>query len=773
MLICWLDQVTKQDLALVGGKGANLGEMFRAGFPVPRAFAVTAEAYRRQAAVGLDAPVLPEVAAAVREAYRQLGGRVAVRSSATAEDLPEASFAGQQESFLGVHGEAAVLQAVRDCWASLWAPRAVHYREQQGFDHQAVALSVVVQEMVEAEAAGVMFTVNPVTGAAGELTITASWGLGEAVVSGMVTPDTYTVAKHGLRVVGREIARKTVMVVQTGQGSSVVDVPDVRQGAPALSDELVLALAREGLKIERHYGGPQDIEWAVAGGKVYILQSRPVTTLRQTAPLPQGGWVDLSRMPRFARRRFWPTFQDHFPDPLRPFDLYTSLAPALAGVRRVAAELGLTMPAEIAVPHESGLVRFRVPVPDLPGVLLKLPRAWWRVRRWTGFDPLREWLEVDQPALRAALGAVSGEPLQQVAQLSAIIEDLAYRRFRKYMAPAVTAQTRLNKLLRQAGALAQKQKLLQGLDYRTAVINRDLLALARIAPSALPERSYGARYLAVKGTPFGEAVDRFLAAHGCRSASGMEPMPSYPAWQDEPEHVLSLVAALMADPSALRDDEAEKAAEYRQVRDALARRLAGTDFDWAVDTTRGFWVAREATLYFFEECVARIRALALTLGARLDQPGDIFFLAPGEVERTDARRVARERRLVWNRMQSSLGAVDGRQTGGDVLKGAGASQGVAKGRVRVIRGPHEFHKLQPGDVLVCPSTNPSWTPLFAIAAAVVADAGGVLSHAAIVAREYGIPAVMAVVGATQALSDGEPVEVDGAAGTVRRLEDRP
>lgn len=810
--ILWLDQVGKDDIPLVGGKGANLGEMFRAGFPVPRAFAISARAYQRQVAgtaIGdgltrllaekdrdyerlsaavkalfLEALILPEIREEIRTAYRLLGKgvRVAVRSSATAEDLPEASFAGQQETFLGVHGEEELLQAVRECWASLWGPRAIHYRERHRFPHLAVALSVVVQEMVPADVAGVMFTVNPITGEAGEMVITASYGLGEAVVSGLVTPDTYTVKKDGTAITRREIVRKEVMVVQRDQGSAVVPVPAGQQDLPCLTDEKVREIARAGAKVEAHYGSPQDVEWAVADGRVYILQSRPITTLNKTAgaaKLPGleeevYGWVSLKRVPRWARLRFIPLFVDHFPEPLRPFDIYTSLGPALAGVRRVVGEVGISLPEDVALPHRSGLVLFNLPIPPIPRTLLRVPLAWLRLKPWARYDPLREWKEIDEPYLRPLLRAAgTPEPekssprewLGRIRDLTEVIEELMYRRFRKYMVAGVLAQRRLGTLLRKIDpehAEGLETSLVQGLGYKTALINRDLKALARAAAAdpAVKEILAGGKFgeldTALKAdlrcAQFLSRFDQFLEENGCRCALGMEPQPSYPAWRDEPEGVLSIIGAMANNPAGIADDEGEKEREYLQTRAEIKRRLGDEnlvrEFEWALDTTRGFWIAREGTLYLYEECVALSRDYAEELAS--------FLVAEGKLgQARELAKLAAERHLVWNRMKSGWSQL--------------GKEGPTGAAVRVIHGPQEFHKLKPGDILVCPGTNPAWTPLFTIAAAVVTDSGGVLSHAAIVAREYGIPAVMGCGQAARVLSDDDRVEVDGTAGRVRRL----
>ncbi len=333
--IKWFEELSKKDVPLVGGKGANLGELTRAGIPVPPGFCVTAEAYKyfvenvrvedgrtlqewimdiisktnvddskqlqentakiREKIISLPMP--EEIASEIEDAYKKLSQRfgkeavyVAVRSSATAEDLPEASFAGQQETYLDVYGVEDVIDKVKKCWASLWTARATFYRAKQGFDHSKVYLSAVVQKMVNSEKSGVMFTANPVTNDRNEIMINASWGLGEAVVSGAVTPDEYIVEKGTWRIKEKFIAKKEVMVVrnpETGKGTVLVKVADYLGPEyvekQVLTDDQIIEVAKMGARIEEHYGWPQDIEWAYDkdDGKLYIVQSRPITTLKE------------------------------------------------------------------------------------------------------------------------------------------------------------------------------------------------------------------------------------------------------------------------------------------------------------------------------------------------------------------------------------------------------------------------------------------------------------------------------------------------------------
>lgn len=310
-LIVSLSGLALSDVPRAGGKAAGLGELIRAGLPIPPGFCITTTAYRRFIAhAGLaerieallvEAPkaepdalekvaqeirslfvaaAMPmEVSQAIERAYRQIGApAVAVRSSGTAEDRPEASFAGQHETFLNVNGPAEVLRHVRLCWASLWTARAIHYRYRLGIDPQRAAMAVVVQTVIPAEVSGVMFTINPSTGDQTEGVINASFGLGEPIVSGLVTPDTYIVDKATLFTKQVILGAKEMMVVPVeGGGTASVVYPEGRRRERALDEPMVREIAALGLRAEAHFGRPQDIEWAYAGGKCMLLQSRPVT----------------------------------------------------------------------------------------------------------------------------------------------------------------------------------------------------------------------------------------------------------------------------------------------------------------------------------------------------------------------------------------------------------------------------------------------------------------------------------------------------------------
>jgi pyruvate, water dikinase len=312
--ILWLEEIRKEDIISVGGKGASLGEMASIGLPVPKAFVVTAQAFRRflvetgieskifasyqnldvennealeAAADGAKAMVLKaKMPASIRDdikkAYRKMSDKdliVAVRSSATAEDLPDASFAGQQDTFLNIKGDAALLESVQKCWASLYGARAIYYRAKQGFDDHTVNIAVVIQQLVHSEKAGVMFTSHPITGESRSI-IEGSWGLGEAVVSGTVSPDNYVFDQKSEKVVDIFIANKKVEIISAGDhGTKIVEVIGARQDERVLSEAEIAKLAMYGKIAEDHYGIPQDVEWGIVGATIYILQSRPITTI--------------------------------------------------------------------------------------------------------------------------------------------------------------------------------------------------------------------------------------------------------------------------------------------------------------------------------------------------------------------------------------------------------------------------------------------------------------------------------------------------------------
>lgn len=792
-----LDHLRRTDLSIAGGKGANLGELIAAGFDVPDGFVVTTDAYRAavaslehvDAASVSAADVPDDVAAAIRAAYRDLGcGPVAVRSSATAEDLPGAAFAGQQDTFLGIVGEDELLDAVRRCWASLWTDRAVAYRERLRIPRESVAIAVVVQRMVPAAYAGVLFTADPVTGARDRVLIDASPGLGEAVVSGLVTPDHVVVdAEDGIveRTAGR---RETVIHAVDGGGTRT----DAGSDAPTLDDATILDLADTGRRIADHFGSPQDIEWAVTDDGIAILQARPMTAL---PPAP----IALSRAQRFIG----PVLLELLPRRPYPLELTAwslMIGRHVQGMVDGIAGMGLEF-ADIA-PVRDGVVQAFVPYQPRP--TRRTPKRLLRTFGRLGRDP-RAW--ADDPryaryrAETAALDAlemrdVSWRDLVEVPQRASDAADLVTTLRVLYLPPAAAAMLRLRVVLAVLGRLDLFADLLLG--HRTAT-QRANTGLGDIAAAIRADAGLSARAAGLDGESLwalvqAEApgirsrVDAFLAEFGHRETVSIL-LAKDPTWSAAPGTVMSLVAVLLGEAPDPRPDGfgAALAAvlEHPVVRglrgQAALRRL--------VDRASSGVLVREDTHFEVTRTMPPVRRALIEAGRRLADAGalddleDVWFLTYAELRglsgpddgRVDVRAAAERRRAAYAELAASpliapSTLYPDRRVGDALVAGTPGGGGRVEGPVRVIRDASEFSLLQPGEVLVCPATNPSWTPLFARAAAVVVDNGGIASHAAIVAREYGIPAVMGTGDGTRVLQSDDLVRVDGDVGTVTAVE---
>ncbi|HUX42776.1 MAG TPA: PEP/pyruvate-binding domain-containing protein [Rectinemataceae bacterium] len=845
-LVAPISSFGRESLALAGGKGANLGELTRNGFSVPSGFVVTTAAYEsglmreglgdkvERLGAGFDpedAAGAARVAASIREAitqaplpgalreeilaaYRGLGaGAVAVRSSSTAEDLPDSAFAGQQETFLNVIGEDPLLEAVKECWASLWSERAMTYRAPRRNGRLSASIAVVVQEMVRARSAGVMFTANPLTGEREEILIDAAPGLGVAVVEGLVTPDRFILDKATTRIAKVKLGKREALVrARSGGGTEELRPEGAWPPRPAIRLALPRRAARElaaiGKSIEAHFSCPQDIEWAWFEGldgvwAFAILQARPMTALPSAIKVNA---VMAKIMPMLAE--MWPS---------RPFPLdMTTFAGALESAvgSLLRSFLGAAAPdPDKALVEEDGVV-LRLEAPEFrprPSLLFSLVRALWRTRK---FDPehwasdprvagiAEEVRALEERDMRKAAWSeniiVMRKALDLVGRAMAIRED--------YVLPAARALLRLRLLLGLAASGSRFADLIGGVETKTTETNRALEALAasirederlrRIFSEGAAPHIRRALAEEASGRPFLEAFDAFILAYGHRETdfslvSG--------TWRDEPDRVFVLLTALVAAPPSAAGSYArwEEARDRLLSRSILGLPLFRPAFLKALRRGRAFFTLREDTHFHATLALPLLRALALEGGRRLaeagaiEAPWDILHLKLGELEALDetwppaeaeaeglraliARRKAKRESLASTPMVDPryLAAPQPRGKGKRLLlRGSAGSPGGAVGRARIIRDAGEFGKLLPGEILVAPLTNPSWTPLFRHALAIVVDSGGPASHAAIVAREYGVPAVMGVGAGTSILKDGQRIRVDGSAGTVSMADD--
>ncbi|MFN2115648.1 MAG: PEP/pyruvate-binding domain-containing protein [Anaerolineae bacterium] len=868
--ILWFDDKHATELGSVGGKGANLSRLVHAGFRVPRGFSVAASAYRDAVATSdtaaeisnlvsaaatadeVDAAsaearalitaleVPEEIARSIAEAYAELGDDVpvAIRSSATAEDLPEASFAGQQDTYLNVRGVEQVLENVRRCWASLWSARAVRYRIEHGFAHDDVLLAVVVQEMIESEVAGVMFTANPVNGRYDETVVNASFGLGEAVVSGLVTPDTFVVQPDEGVVRSRDIATKEVEIVYAPEGTvHERPVATERANAPSLSEEQVLELARLGTRVTEYYGSPQDTEWGLRDGVFYLLQSRPITTLGRPPEIdPRDEWT----------RAMFSEILPDAPSPafcsvLRPvFSEMFEFTFGRLGQRRPA---GLS-PIEVFYHQPYLNVRYiraalsRLPESTREGLVDNIANPFGdHESRARGRPSLSE-VELVVNMLRAAQ-SLPGEVADAVAGYYADLADIEshdtyamtlteiaddIKRLALDVLPPLVAWDFLlivalgfvhrlvESMVDRSGlpdAELLRGQLMSGVTGNlTMQTNKRLWQLAQSARSAPavaaallegPEVTVLERVRAEEGgQEFLDQLGEFLSQYGHREVV-MD--IAYPTWGEDPAPVLGFVRSYLATDQAPDPAELEQAlaATRSEAASAVASALGATLggrlihqqlFRWALRRSELLGRDRDTMHFHWTAAFPVLRRLLHGLADRaieaghLERRSDVYLLTIDDMvaysaEPRPLQDLVDQRRESWERDKSRqwpIAIVEGRAVyedvsprhdlGRETLLGLAGSPGVATGPVCVVRGPDEFGKLSRGDILVAPLTNPVWTPLFAVAGGVVTDSGGILSHGAIVAREYGIPAVLGARGATTALKDGQIVTVDGSNGTV-------
>ncbi|GAA3466220.1 PEP/pyruvate-binding domain-containing protein [Nonomuraea roseola] len=820
-----LQELDRHSLAVAGGKAANLAEALRAGFPVPDAFVVTTDAYDLVTAdPGLSAPLaalaaphhqdddlsakvraafetveMPDdLTRAILEAYAALGaGPVAVRSSATAEDLPEAAFAGQQDTYLNVVGEQELLRAVRGCWASLWSARAIAYRARRAAVHGAVhgaggveasrvRIAVVVQVMAQAEVAGVMFTAHPVTGAREQIVIEASAGLGEAVVSGLVTPDHYVLDARG-HILQQRPGRREIVISPAPDGGLLRHTPDAAQPPRTLPAQALRRLAALGRALQAHFGRPQDIEWAYAAGAVTLLQARPMTAL----PPPP---LRLGRL----QRRLGSILLEYLPVRPYPIDMSTWLPYGPAGLMgEVMRHFGIRKAFEGFLPEVDGVVERLVPPSPRPSpAVLATPHKLVRLAR--RHDPAR-WTE--DPRLAAFMAETARLQALDVAAMTWQELVRLPRRALRSLAPIAALRidylprtglslARLALVLRLLGKNALLGELITGARTRTADANAALEALAAtVRRDPRLTAAVEAGELTFEGhDPFHGELAAFLHEYGHRET--ISPiLLTPPTWGEAPEVVLGTIKVLAGRPAAPAD-RCEQAMG-RLLAHPLLRadpRAARRVRRWVEQARHGI-AFREDSHFFFTKPLPVLRRAVLEMGGRLrdagvlDAPEEVFHLRMEELEAAGdpaamgqgdrrrlrelvARRAQRRAELEGVPLIDARAVFPARDDGDALLTGTPAGGGRAAGPVRVINQPAEFGTLADGEVLVCPYTNPSWTPLFQRAAAVVVDTGGPASHAAIVAREYGIPAVMGTAVGTGVLRTGQPVTVDGSTGRV-------
>jgi rifampicin phosphotransferase len=867
-----LGEIAPEDRASVGAKAANLSSLASSGFKVPEGFVIPIQTYNKfleklvlepqieliLEGVDFDDEVSLEVCAKEvrelvlkadvepwvrREFADELGAMGAnslwaVRSSAVAEDLAEASFAGQQDTYLNVPRDDVPL-FVKRCWASFYNDRAIAYRHNAGIPQTGGGIAVIVQRMVDARSAGILFTRDPIDRDDKHMIIESSWGLGESIASGIVIPDRYHIERRTGRIVKRDISRKAKAVYLNSKGQGPVDVEVARQTEPSVTDDEAREIASIGKRLEEHFKNPQDAEWAIENGVIYLLQSRPITTLgKKGDTLWTRGYGD-----------------EYWSDVTSPL-FYSWLGYYLTEIvnHEGARIMGYWDLAELELLRlHKGHVYFNTEV--LEGIFCYNPR-FSRTKELLNYFP-----EKDQERIANARARMGKRALAELR--IAIIDpdgmmsrtDKAYRKwaegfmgyckkFDSYDLPNYTTESleavfweletafikhyrliRYGMVTHSIGTnLILKRLLTDWLDDRSGELYSKLIsglpdnktiktniALAKLAAKAKEDRVVMEYVEKLPSAEFAEVMrqdprfadfrrsfDSFIAEYGCRSHTREL---FFPRWADDPGLVVDIVKSLsQAEDLDLERMEREKIAERQATEKSVLERVRAMKGGWvrkkAVKLVMGYAQTylqfRENQRFYLDHILLRTRRLFNEYGRRFQGKGyfprqdDIYFLSQQEIfqiakegvrdqDELLAKVVSRRRefdrwrnRLPPKFLRGSVEFDDAVYKLGNVVKipGTSASPGVVRGSLRIVDSIEHLSEVREDEILVTSNTDPGWTAVFSKIGGLVTETGGILSHGAVVSREYGIPAVTAVKGATKILKTGQKVTLDGNEGII-------
>ncbi|HEY3366700.1 MAG TPA: rifamycin-inactivating phosphotransferase [Symbiobacteriaceae bacterium] len=854
-------EIDQTQVSVVGGKGAHLGELSRIeGIRVPAGFCVTTDAFQRIMAEApsiddrldrlsrlktddreairalsaeirrtLEAIAIPDdLAAAITRSLARLGEQAAyaIRSSATAEDLPTASFAGQQDTYLNVVGPAAILQHVSRCWASLFTERAVTYRLRNGFDHRKVHMAVVVQQMAFPQAAGILFTADPVTGNRKVASVEASFGLGEALVSGLVNADVYKV-RDG-EVVAKAVATKRLALHASPTGGTQEQaIEPERQEQPALTDAQLVRLVQLGRRIEAHFGRPQDIEWCLADDDFQIVQSRPITTL---FPIPAAGdrenhvYISVGHAQMMT-------------DPMKPLGLSFWQMTAARPMAEAGGRLFVDVTQALASPaSRPGLLAMVGRSDPLIGDALQtildrgdfIPSLPHEGPAWTPpgggaapietdpaiVDELIERTQASIAALKREIHSKSGTALLDfiLADIQELRRILFDPQSNRVFMTAIEATWWLNEQLQAwLGEKNAADTLTQSVPNN--VTSEMGLALLDVADVIRPHPEVVAFLQHARDEGFLDELARLAGGREARDAIrtwldnyGMRCVGEIditrPRWSERPT---TLVPALLGnvknfEPGAgkRRFEQGQQQARMKE-QEVLDRLRALPDGERKaeeakrmIDRVRTFIGYREYPKYHWVSRYFVYKQALLEVAERLVQAHvlrekeDIFYLSFQELQdvvrtnqvddqlirqRKDAFRsyqALTPPRVLTSEGECVAGAYRRENLPAGALVGLAVSAGTIEGRARVILDLAEAD-LEAGDILVTAYTDPSWTPLFVAIKGLVTEVGGLMTHGAVIAREYGLPAVVGVEHATRLIRDGQRIRVHGTDGYVEIL----
>jgi len=807
----------------VGGKGSSLAKMYQAGLPVPDGFIIQPDAFEDD---DIPSEVWEQITANLQNLRKTRGEQAfAVRSSALSEDSAEASFAGEFETVLNVFSDEEIHEAILKVYNSGQNERVIAYSMARGIDSEQ-DIAVIVQKLVDAESSGVLFTANPVTGARDQAIITATWGLGEALVGGMVTPDTLTVNKKDGRIISKEISEKKVMTVRLKRGTREKPVPDDMKNAPVLSEERVRELNQFGIQIEEFFQMPMDIEWTLHEGKFSIVQARPITSLPEPEPPVPTEWKLPSR--GIAMRN---NIVELMADPLTP--LFGSLGRESINksidkqMTEFFGKSGIMSSEPIVSVNNYAYYNASIGLFQIAEILLKAP--WIMNRMMKG--AIERWTDIGLPNYRSIVEQWNKENWKQFS--SAVIldasKDIMESAITAYMAlisgviPAAWMTEALftftyNRLIKRRGD-PDASTFLMGFDNIPMRAEKSLYELAEWTREHVMLTDY------LMNTRTQEIIHRlndpqpssgpdtdewnewknrfrkYLKKYG-HAIYNLDFSNDTPA--DNPAPLLESFKLFLSGQGInpfTRQQNAEK--RRNQAMEEVSRRHKGVRwklYNWTITRAQRFAPLREDGLADVGLGYPLLRQMLLELGQRLTtyevikKPEDIFWLKQDELENavenidqgkileplsgnipkrkaqiraakraTPPSMLPQVKILGYDLTQIKTGK---KKHSGNVLKGVATSAGRVTGVARVMESPEDFHKMRKGDILVASITTPAWTPLFVLASAIVTDVGGPLSHGSIVAREYGLPAVLGCGDATKRITSGQMITVDGTEGKV-------
>ncbi|WP_034756820.1 phosphoenolpyruvate synthase [Rossellomorea vietnamensis] len=859
-LVLSFHEMEQSELSLVGGKGLNLGLLSKIqGIQVPDGFSVTTVGFRRAVEqnekyhtllamlsklkpedrnqigevskeirdVLLNVTIPSDVVEAVTHHLSRFGEEhaYAVRSSATAEDLPHASFAGQQDSYLHVIGKDSVLEHIRKCWASLFTDRAVIYRMQNGFDHSEVHISVIVQKMVSPQVSGILFTADPVSSSRKVVSIDAGYGLGEAFVSSLVTPDSYKV-QDGI-IIDKKIATKKLAIYGVnGGGTGTQPIPPDQQQAAALTDEQVIQLSRIGRKIEAHFGCPQDIEWCLEDGTFYIVQSRPITTLY---PIPEA---------EDGENRVYLSVghQQMMTDAMKPLGLSFFLLTTPAPMKVAGGRLFVDCTPRLASPasRKSFIELMGKSEPLIKDALTKIVEREGFIKTVEDEGkPAQAKAKVDpidlDPSIVAELIKKSEVSIEQLKQtihskkgselIDFILEDIKELKrilfdpqSSRVIMAAMDALFWINDHMYQwLGEKNVADILSQSVPNN--ITSEMGLALMDVADVIRPHQAVIDYLPQVKDAHFldelvkveggreaREAIEDFLSKYGMRCSGEID--ISRVRWSEKPTTIVPMILRNIQQFEAQeskRKFEQGRLEAIEKERELLERLSSLPDGEQKVkETKRRIDIIRHFTgyreypkygmihRYFVYKQALLKEAERLAEMNILKEKEDIFYLTFEELQdlvktnksKDDLIRKRKEEydynekltppRVITSDGEIITGEYKREDLPAGAIAGLAVSSGVIEGRARVIVNM-ENADLEEGDILVTPYTDPSWTPLFVSIKGLVTEVGGLMTHGAVIAREYGLPAVVGIERATERIQDGQRIRVHGTEGYVEIL----